>query len=399
MKQEPWLNLVINRPVRRHDFDWLKVAATLAVFLFHCLRFFDLGSWHVKNNELDAIADILARILLQWIMPLFFLLSGASIYFALQFRTAGQFLRERCRRLIIPLLLGILILSPPQIYLERLSNPQHGVAPWNGGLQFSGSFWEFVPYYFQGWYLLGGNFAWMGVHLWYLLVLLLFSLLLLPIFLAIRSRKAQLLMEPLGVALEHPGGIFLLGIPIAILESGLDPATIGFRLAGGWNLFTYCTLLLYGYLIVFNPRIEQAIHHHVIPALAIAGCTTPLWLATRHWLMGQNLDYGSAGYTLVITLQSFNSWCWIVAFLSLGKKFLSLDSPALRYMSQASLPFYMLHQPIILIIGFLIAEWQVGVLPKFIVLSSVAFAAIALLYELLIRRIGLLRVFFGLKPK
>jgi peptidoglycan/LPS O-acetylase OafA/YrhL len=68
-------------------------------------------------------------------------------------------------------------------------------------------------------------------------------------------------------------------------------------------------------------------------------------------------------------------------------------------MSQASLPFYMLHQPIILIIGFLIAEWQVGVLPKFIVLSSVAFAAIALLYELLIRRIGLLRVFFGLKPK
>jgi Acyltransferase family len=78
MNQEPPLNLEASRTARRYDFDWLKVIATFTVFIFHCLRFFDFGAWHVKNNQLDAIATTFAGILLQWIMPLFFLLSGTS---------------------------------------------------------------------------------------------------------------------------------------------------------------------------------------------------------------------------------------------------------------------------------------------------------------------------------
>ncbi|MDJ0695194.1 MAG: hypothetical protein QNJ49_01160 [Mastigocoleus sp. MO_167.B18] len=77
MNHESILNLEVSKPVRRYDFDSLKVIGTFAVFIFHCLRFFDLGVWHVKNNELNAIASISAIILLQWIMPLFFVLSGA----------------------------------------------------------------------------------------------------------------------------------------------------------------------------------------------------------------------------------------------------------------------------------------------------------------------------------
>ncbi|NJR50767.1 MAG: acyltransferase family protein [Leptolyngbyaceae cyanobacterium CSU_1_3] len=388
----------MNRSRRRYDFDWLKVVATFTVFIFHCLRFFDLGAWHVKNNQLDAVATGFAELLLQWIMPLFFLLSGISLYFALQTRTARQFLRERSLRLLIPLLFGIFVLSPPQVYLERLSNPNHGVSPWKEG-QFSGSFWEFIPHYFQGWYLFGGNFAWMGIHLWYLLVLFLFSLLLLPLFLVIKQGKGQKLINQLASALEKPMVIFLLGLPIAILESGLDPATVGVRVAGGWNLFTYLTFLLYGYLIVVDQRIEEGVYRYCILALIIAGLTTPPLLEPiRNQLTGEESIYGSLGYTLITALRSLNSWCWIIAFLGLGKKFLSFNSPALRYMSEASLPFYILHQPIILLVGFWMANWQIEVLPKFIVLSLVTFAAIALLYELVIRRISLLRFFFGLKP-
>jgi glucans biosynthesis protein C len=387
----------MSKSTRRYDFDWLKVAATLAVFIFHCLRFFDLGAWHIKNNQLDAIATTFAELLLQWIMPLFFLLSGTSIYFALKSRTAGQFLRERSMRLLVPLVFGIFILSPPQVYLERLSNPNHGVAPWNRG-QFSGSFWEFIPHYFQGWYLFGGNFAWMGIHLWYLLVLFLFSLLLLPLFLTIKHGKGRILIEKLAIVLEKPMAIFLLGLPIVVLESGLNPATLGVRAAGGWNFFTYLIFLLCGYLIVVDRRIEQGVYRHFIPALIIAGLTTPLLLEPiSNLLTGNGSAYGSLGYTLTTALRSFNSWCWIIVFLSLGRKFLSFNHRALRYMSEASLPFYILHQPIVLLIGFWIAGWQIGVLPKFMVLSLISFTAIALLYELFVRRIDLLRFFFGLK--
>jgi glucans biosynthesis protein C len=397
MKPESLFNPEVQKSGRRYDFDWLKVAATFTVFIFHCLRFFDLEAWHVKNNQLDPIASFFAEILLQWIMPLFFLLSGSSIYFALKSRTSGQFLRERCLRLLIPLLFGIFILSPPQVYLERFSNPYHGVAPWNKG-QFSGSFWEFIPHYFQGWYLFGGNFAWMGIHLWYLLTLFLFSLLLLPLFLVNRQGKGQKLIKRLAIVLEKPMGIFLLGLPIVVLESGLDPSNLGIRAAGGWNFFTYLTLLLYGYLIGLDQRIEQGLDRHSILALAIAGFTTPLLLEPLDNLLTANGSaYGSWGYTLMTALRSFNSWCWMVAFLSLGRKFLSFNHPALRYMSEASLPFYILHQPIVLLTGFSIASWHMGVLPKFIILSSVAFIAISLLYELLVRRINVLRFFFGLK--
>jgi glucans biosynthesis protein C len=397
MNQEPLLNLEASRSARRYDFDWLKVTATFAVFIFHCLRFFDLGAWHVKNNQLDAISTILAGLLLQWIIPLFFLLSGTSIYFALKSLTAGQFLRERSIRLLIPLLFGIFILSPPQVYLERLSNPGRGVSPWNGG-QFSGSFWEFVPHYFQGWYLFGGNFAWMGIHLWYLLVLFLFSLLLLPLFLAIKQGKGQKLINKLGSALEQPIVIFLLSLPIVILESGLDPATFGIRAAGGWNFFTYLMLLLFGYLIVVDRRIEQRIDRQFIPALLTAVFTTPLLLVYfRDLFTGSGSAYISLEYTLVTALRSFNSWCWIIAFLGLGRKFLNFNHRALRYLNEASLPFYMLHQPIILFVGFWISGWQLGVLPKFMVLSFISLMIIALLYELFVRRISLLRFFFGLR--
>jgi glucans biosynthesis protein C len=396
MNQEPLLNLEVSR-ARRYDFDWLKVAATFAVFIFHCLRFFDLGAWHVKNNELDAISTTFAGILLQWIMPSFFLLSGTSIYFALKSRTAGQFIQDRLIRLLIPLVFGIFVLSPPQVYLERLSNPDRGVAPWIGG-QFSGSFWEFIPYYFQGWYLFGGNFAWMGIHLWYLLVLLLFSLLLLPLFLAIKQDRGQTSIDKLAIILEKPMVIFLLGLPIVLLESGLDPTTLGIRAAGGWNFFTYLTLLLYGYLIVIDRRIEQAIYRHFIPALTIAGLTMPLlWEPLRNLLTGDGAAYGSFSYTLFMALRSFNAWCWIIAFLSLGSKFLNFNHRGLRYLSEASLPFYLLHQPIILLIGFWISGWQIGILPKFMVLSFFALMVIALLYELFVRRINLLRFCFGLK--
>jgi len=139
---------------RRYDLDWLKVIATLAVFLFHTARFFDYGWWHVKNGALDAGLTVFASFLLQWIMPLFFVISGASARFALRRRTPLQFMRERIVRILLPLVAGIFLIVPPQVYLERLSRAE-----------FTGNFLAFYPAYFDGWYGFGGNFAWMGLQL------------------------------------------------------------------------------------------------------------------------------------------------------------------------------------------------------------------------------------------
>ncbi|MEJ2267062.1 MAG: acyltransferase family protein, partial [Anaerolineales bacterium] len=156
---------------RRYDLDWLRVLAFMAVFFYHCGRFFDSSGWHIKNSTTSALVDTLKGIFDLWGMPLLFLISGASIFFALRSGGALRFLRARVLRLLVPLAFGILVLGPPQLYLERLT---HG--------EFQGSFLEFLPLYYRDWRVFGGNFAWSGVHLWYLEYLFLFTLVLLPLF-------------------------------------------------------------------------------------------------------------------------------------------------------------------------------------------------------------------------
>ena len=46
---------------RRYDIDWLRIIAMLAVFLFHCTRFFDPEGWHLKNTEQSDIIFISMR--------------------------------------------------------------------------------------------------------------------------------------------------------------------------------------------------------------------------------------------------------------------------------------------------------------------------------------------------
>ena len=96
-------------------------------------------------------------------------------------------------------------------------------------------------------------------------------------------------------------------------------------------------------------------------------------------------------------LRAFNSWCWVVAFLSFAKRCLSFANRALKYASEGSLPFYMLHQTVIVVIGSLIAEWHMSIVPKYLMLAPTSFITIMTIYELPIGRIDAFRILFGMK--
>lgn len=131
---------------RQYYLDWVRVGTILLVFFFHCGRFFDYGDWHVKNAAYSPAIDLFTYALVGWMMPMFFFISGASTWFALGAKSNKQFISDRSKRILIPLLMGILLLSPHQVYLERLTHHQ-----------FSGSFIDFIPRYFSGWYAFGGT--------------------------------------------------------------------------------------------------------------------------------------------------------------------------------------------------------------------------------------------------
>lgn len=376
----------MNIKERRNDIDWLRVLAMFSVFLFHCARYFDHEGWHVKNPQPGLGFSVFVGILVQWIMPIFFVLSGMSSRFALNFRSAGQFLGERFKRLLIPLVFGIFILIPPQVYIERFTN-----------YQFDGTFFQFYPHYFDGWYGFGGNFAWMGLHLWFLLVLFLFSLLTLPMLLSLKLDGAGRLIHGLSCFFEKSGAILLLAVPLALMEFLFHPDGLGQRNFGGWNVFVYLVFFLYGYLLASDKRYKHSVEKQRVIFLALAAITTLIGFWLRR--SGFHPSFGSLDYFWMSLLRTFNSWVWVLAILGIGSRYLTFRSRLLKYASTAVLPFYILHQSVIVIFGFFILDWTANNFVKYLVLCTVSFISIMLIYEFCVKRFGFLRFLFGMKRK
>ena len=87
------MTIQTNTTPRRHDLDWLRVLAILSVFVFHSFRFFTHEDWHDTNTAHYAIVDVWITFLSNWMMPVIFVISGASVYYALSKGKVGKFLK------------------------------------------------------------------------------------------------------------------------------------------------------------------------------------------------------------------------------------------------------------------------------------------------------------------
>jgi peptidoglycan/LPS O-acetylase OafA/YrhL len=365
-------------PPRRYDVDWLRVLAMLAVFVFHCARYFDRQDWHVKNPTLSEGMSYLVGFLSFWIMPLFFVLSSISATFSLKKRSWGQFLIARSRRLLIPLATGMLTHVALQVYVERVT---HG--------QFRGSFFAFYPEYFKGLYGFGGNFAWMGLHLWFLEVLFVLSAITLPLFLWLKRGFP----ETLARFLARPGAVYLLALPVVLGEilGGLDPGGVGRRDFGGWNLLSYLFFVIVGLIIAGDRRISLSIEKLRWPSLLLG--VVLLSVEFHFYRTGRPLGGIAAHF-----IRPAIAWFWMTAILGLGYRFLRFSNRFLSYANEAVLPFYVLHQTVIVVFGFFLLGWPAGVPLKFLVLTALSLLTTVSLYALLVRRCNVLRFLFGMRP-
>jgi peptidoglycan/LPS O-acetylase OafA/YrhL len=84
--------------------------------------------------------------------------------------------------------------------------------------------------------------------------------------------------------------------------------------------------------------------------------------------------------------------------LVVGMRFLDTSSKWLQYGREASYPFFIFHQPAIVIIAFFVVGWQLYPLTKLLIVVIGSLAATLGLYELLVRRINPVRALFGMKP-
>jgi hypothetical protein len=380
---------------RRYDIDSLRVFAVSLLIPFHTAQIFNNHDFYVRNSELSAIGmDIFTLFVHQWHMPLFFFVSGAATWFALGFRTKGQYSSERAKRLLIPLIFGTLALIPPQVYCMRLTGSSFGRS---SEYVFQGSYFQFYPQFFDG-IAPGGNFEY--GHLWFLLYLFVFSLIALPIFMYLRKEAGKDLVSRLADVCEKPGAILLLGIPFAIIQAALRAKWPGFQnLYDDWaNFFFYITFFIYGYVLVSDERFKKAIEGRRNVSLAMGAALMSLIYIWR-WGAGEPASDYSPAWLLYMIIHGFNSWFWVIAILGFGSKYLSFSNRILQYSSEAALPYYVLHQTAIVVIGYYVIRWDMSVMGKFSIICILTMALIAVTYEAFVKRTNLTRSLFGMKGK
>lgn len=374
----------------------------LLVFLFHCARFFGGGGWHLKNPaEESLIATLFIGLLDLWLMPLFFLLSGAGSWFALTSRTGGQYLLERVKRILIPLYgVGVCILLLPQAYFEAITN---------GG--YTGTFWEGLPLYVAAAVTTAPNFddpyffnIFYG-HLWFLQYLFLISLFVLPLLLFLRSERGQCLIAKFAGWCSHWGGIFLFLISLAIVRIALVQFFQGQQYS--WVHFLIFTIFfVIGYIIPADARFTEGIKKvgWVCLVLGTVGFAAEgIFIFVLKYNYANLYHPGGEPFSLMYVLfnatMSIAGWSWNVFMLSLGAKYLNVKNNLVTYGNEAVLPFYIFHQTIILCVGWFVIRWDMGILSKYLIIAVVSFILIMVLYEMLVRPFHLMRFLFGMRPK
>jgi glucans biosynthesis protein C len=358
---------------QRYEFlDWLRVIAIFVLLFFHTGMLFVGWGWHIVNADTIPSLELPMDLAHRLRMPLLFVVAGAGMWFALQRRTGGGLVKERTLRLLVPALIGMFLIVPPQVFVERISHGQ-----WSGGyLDFMiQRVFQFRPYP-------AGDFSWH--HLWFIIYLYVYVLLLLPALLWWKRAKPVI----------RPGlWIHALALPLSLNEALLKPLfPETHNLVSDWYTFNhYLLLTAYGFALASVPGTWD-------------------WLAKyRRWSLALGLTAVVGLFALFETgvvahdsatdhaVANLFTWWSLLAFLGYGRQYLSFGNRLLSWARDASYPIYILHQTVIIVIAYWIIRepWQPWI-KYWVVLVATLIICVAL-YEFLLRRSAALRIAFGIK--
>jgi hypothetical protein len=227
-------------------------------------------------------------------------------------------------------------------------------------------------------------------------VLFLASIIFLPLFQWLKNGSGAAALARLNNLLAKPGVMYFLALPIMLLLVAPRPDTLfGTRDFGGWNLLSYIPFFLYGFAFMASDRLQQTIQR--LRWVSLVAAIVSLVVTFVVWTDGGDPLYATSRYALIFSLQSLVSWMWVLAILGFGMRHLTHNTPFLQYANEAVLPFYVMHQTVILGAGYFIMVLPIPDLAKFIINAAISFAIIMGLYEFVIRRINVLRFLFGMK--
>lgn len=373
---------------RRNDLDWLRVIAFGLLIFYHVGMFYVSWGWHVKSVYASPAAEPLMLLVNPWRLALLFFISGVAVRFATdKAESRARFAASRAFRLGLPILAGLFVVVTPQAYFELLSKSE--IAP--GYIAFWGEYLKVEQLYSIT------TPTWN--HLWYVVYLLVYILLLTPFLPALQRFANGQGGAWFGAIAGGPGRLLALVIlPFVAYELFLSPLfPTTHDLVNDWaNHAHRFTIFLVGYFAAKNDRfwrsVDRAFPFAVGLAILIGGAR--LYLRAHHWDFYVSL-FDGPWITIVLTLFS---WAAIVSLLGAAQRFLNRPSRVLTYLTGAVFCYYVLHQTITVVSGYYLTQLRFGAWPEFLLVTMATFGGCVVGYEIL-RRVPVLRLFFGVKQR
>lgn len=375
---------------RRHDLDVLRVGVFGLLILYHVgMGYVADWGWHVKSSHAVEWLQGPMMVVNRWRMPLLFLISGAAIGLVGARASGWAFARERIARLLVPLLFAMVVIIPVQAWCQAVVNDA-----WSGGFGgFLIAYFSFAPWppgAFDG--------SEVGVtwnHLWYLVYLLAYTLLLVVLMPLLRQPRVE---SAVAWMARRPAAAW---IPVVAAV----PALSALRLADGSpptnNFFAdwyqhgvYLPVFLLGFLVARSSDFWASL------------------VASRRSLLGLALVVGAVYFAVLAATGDEASPSWVAATRVLRMLYMAaamlailawsrhaLDRPfrGLPQATEALFPWYILHQSLIVLTLFLLRDTGLPAMIEFSIVLAVTVVGCAL-GTAIIRRVAWLRPLFGLKP-
>lgn len=375
---------------RRYDLDWLRIGAFGLLIFYHIGMFFNSEGWHAKSSHANTVIEPMMWLSSPWRLPLLFFISGVAIRFLSDKLGSLKFAGDRTWRLFPVILFGMYVVVAPQTYVELL-----------GSETIEPGFWAFYQRYAGEW---GGPWSvhtptWN--HLWYVVYLFVYSLLLAPLFPLLRWIADSRVMQRVGglFSLRTLGPILLIIIPALpfllirfTLSTQFDTTH---ALLDDWaNHANSLTILLMGYVFAKNEGLWRAVDR-ALPWTATFTVASLVFLCTSYF----NWEIASENQVwlwIARVDRILFAWTIIMALAGLARRYLNHDGPVRRYLSEAVFPFYILHQTITVTAGYWLGQMGLGVWTEFLLITAITIGGCAIGFEV-VKRIPPLRPVMGLK--
>lgn len=372
-----------SRIERHYGLDWLRIGAFALLIPYHVGMYFAPGGWVVHAAERVDWIDFPLAMIRPWRLCLLFLVSGYASR-ALLGKLGGPvaFVRSRSERLLLPLILGMVVIVAPQTWVRAAE------------AGYSGSLGHFLLH--DRWAaMLSGRWTlvehlWFVDYLWVYTIALVVAMLWLP-----APAKARLAALPAWLAT----GRRALFAPLALVV--LSRLSILFVIPQGGNVltdwhghFAYVPPFLFGFALAGAPGLWPALARMVRPSLAISlVCAAILLWAEAAWPDGTMPGHLTA--MLLVSASAAMGWTTPLILVVLAERWCKRDHPLRAIAAEAVFPFYLIHQTVIVWLGWEIRPLGLPFAFAFPLLLGATIAA-CLAFYLMGREIGWLRPWIGL---